>query len=322
MDGPDSTSDHTDPDPAPPIRVADLGGSHNGGELPPEHRPDAAGNNDPPKESFWKRWNRHPMPDRVMATFTGVVAICAALQIWILIGGSGQTDKLISAANVNACAARQIAAASDRNAKAAEDFAKSAGLINSNVNEAVGKLQLQAKNGESQIKLSADQFQASQRPWIELQADNPKILIGNHPEIFFYLMAADFKASNVGNSIARNVVYKSFLTTKKFLTGKECEFPASGGTVIFPKEEFWGKAEVIEQAPSFHPSDPSAPNVVFIQCLAYTSPLDKGIVHHTQKSYSVNELDKWGNPFNRRQATGNDFVPVAINLIPEDTKAD
>jgi hypothetical protein len=98
----------------------------------------ASGNDDqPPPQSAWARWQKHSLPELVMAYFTGVVAICAALQIWILIGGSGQTDQLIKAANINASAAQ-------KSAKAAQDFAIAAQNINLGVGDAVDKLNLQA----------------------------------------------------------------------------------------------------------------------------------------------------------------------------------
>src|SRR5580658_2579704 len=57
---------------------------------------------------------------------------------------SEQTKQLIVAANINACAARQIATASQRNATAAENFASAAGNINIHMSEAVTKLDTQA----------------------------------------------------------------------------------------------------------------------------------------------------------------------------------
>lgn len=181
MDDLNSANDHGYSEPSPASRTPDSGGEHNGGKLPPPDSTRADGNDEPPpNRSAWERWQSHPLPDRVMAYFTGVVAVCAALQIWILVGGSAQTNQLIRAANINACAAQKIAAASDRNAAAAEKFATNAGLINDRINEAVGKLNIQATELSKSVgqasRLAGDAETANaraiefDRPWIGISA--------------------------------------------------------------------------------------------------------------------------------------------------------
>lgn len=86
-----------------------------------------------------------------------------------------QTDKLIQAANSNACAAQKIADASQKNAKAAESFATSAGFINQGVDNAVTKLDAQAKAtqksadaAKSSAETASKQLELSERPLIRV----------------------------------------------------------------------------------------------------------------------------------------------------------
>jgi hypothetical protein len=82
-----------------------------------------------------------------------------------------QTNQLIRAANINACAARRIAAASNRNATAAESFATTAGLINGGIGDAVKKLETQAKEIESSRKSSVDAAQKA----LQVSIDNSRL---------------------------------------------------------------------------------------------------------------------------------------------------
>jgi len=102
-----------------------------------------------------------------------------------------QTQQLIEAANINAKAARQIAAASDRNATAAESFATTAGKINEGLGGAVGKLNLQAEglkqSVEQATRLAAATEKAnanvidSDRPWIGVGMTFDELVVGKIP---------------------------------------------------------------------------------------------------------------------------------------------
>lgn len=144
MDEPATETNQGDTAPKPSDPSMQPTGKQEGKKLASGHNPTANRNTEPAPKSMWARWQNHPLPERIMAYFTGVVAICAVIQIFILIGGSGQTDKLIRAANIQACAAKQIVAASQRNATAAENFSKSAASINGGIGNAVQELQTQA----------------------------------------------------------------------------------------------------------------------------------------------------------------------------------
>jgi hypothetical protein len=133
------------------------------------------------KDPFRARGN---FAEHVTIFLTIVLAVVGGLQAAIywqqkkIMESSGpQTQQLIDAANTQACAARQIAAASEKNAAAAESFSISSGEINRGISDAVGKLQTQAEKMDAariaSEKQSADSLQATianfhqdQRAWI------------------------------------------------------------------------------------------------------------------------------------------------------------
>jgi hypothetical protein len=112
----------------------------------------------------------------VIAAGTIVSAGAIVLQWREMVGGGGQTDQLIKAANINACAADQIAAASKRNATAAELFSKSSADISKSMNVAVVKLNLQAGALRDSVQQASRLAEATEkanrlasdadRPWI------------------------------------------------------------------------------------------------------------------------------------------------------------
>jgi hypothetical protein len=181
MDDPAPANNQSDAAPPPPDASAPTSGKQEAAKLADPQQQTSQSSYNPPHASAWKRWQEHTLAERVMAYFTGVVAICAALQVWILIGGSGQTDQLIKAANINACAAQQIADASKRNATAAESFSTSAGNINTQMGEAVSKLKIQGDRIEASRKSSTtasqkalqatiENFHREQRAWVGIDS--------------------------------------------------------------------------------------------------------------------------------------------------------
>ena len=145
--------------------------------------------------SYWKRLLAEK-PDRHIELFlTFAITFFAAVQ-WITScqnnkSTTAQTGQLITAANINAQAAQQIADASKRNATAAETFSTTAGLINGQMEAAVAKLNLQAgKLGESvrqASRLASDTEKAnenvlnSDRPWVGIGFDVDGFEAGKTP---------------------------------------------------------------------------------------------------------------------------------------------
>ncbi len=134
--------------------------------LPPQNQEATKSDYEPPTESAWSRWQKHKLAERVMGYFTGVVAVCAILQIFILVGGTGQTDRLIAAANIQAGAAQQIADASKRNAAAAESFSTSARNIKDEISNAEADFATLAGNSAASIRATQDQVRLDQRAWV------------------------------------------------------------------------------------------------------------------------------------------------------------
>jgi hypothetical protein len=105
--------------------------------------------------TIWQRWKQTALHNKalvlssvIMAFGTLFYSVAAIVQLCMFNSSSEQaaqqTAKLIDAANINASAAEQIAAASKRNATAAESFAISGEKIHQGVDSAVRKLSIQA----------------------------------------------------------------------------------------------------------------------------------------------------------------------------------
>jgi hypothetical protein len=136
--------------------------------------------NQMPKK-YWKRLLEEKPDRHIELLLTFAITFFAAVQ-WITSwqnnrSTTAQTGQLITAANINSRAAQQIAAASLRNAAAAENFSASADSINTQMGEAVKKLTIQSERieasrqssiVESQKALQAtiDNFHQDQRAWV------------------------------------------------------------------------------------------------------------------------------------------------------------
>jgi hypothetical protein len=122
--------------------------------------------------AMWRSWQEHALPERLMAYFTGIVAVCAVTQILILMGGSRQTDDLIQAAKISAAAA-------SKNASAAQSFAENASKINEGISHAVNRLgqqaeatQSAARAAENQARTTHQVFETDSRPYVGFQTSN------------------------------------------------------------------------------------------------------------------------------------------------------
>lgn len=126
------------------------------------------------KRSWLRRFRASSAHNQANIVFSALIMIAtisysviAGVQLHIMRKASEdsatQTQHLIDAANINATAAKQIAAASKRNAEAAEKFSVSAGSINTRMGEAVGKLQAQASHTEDLADNAMKQVMATNR---------------------------------------------------------------------------------------------------------------------------------------------------------------
>jgi hypothetical protein len=167
----DTSANKVSPDPTS-VGSVDVSGDDNK-KLGKESEQASATNTEPAKKSLWERWQGHTLPERLMAYFTFVIAISSAIQVWVLISSSGQTDKLITAANTQAGAAMSISSS-------AGEFTKSSNAMKDKLGEAVADFkqaadqsaaasQTAANTAERNIKNAQDSFRSEQRAWLGLQ---------------------------------------------------------------------------------------------------------------------------------------------------------
>jgi hypothetical protein len=111
--------------------------------------------------------SRTPIHQKIEIGLAGLVAAATIFYVVLTYGtlttiknssesASRQTDKLIQAANIQACAAQKIANASDRSAAAAENFSSSADEINQNTKLDVEEFK---RSSQQTVAASAQQFQ-------------------------------------------------------------------------------------------------------------------------------------------------------------------
>lgn len=121
-----------------------------------------------------KRWWKDPFRNRpnwsekvtVLLTVVVVFIAVAQLRIYrqqkaIMESSSQQTDKLITAANIQACAASK--------------FANSAAEINAQTAKAVGEFKRLADDSEGNIRAIRESSRQDQRAWVGVLASMPKV---------------------------------------------------------------------------------------------------------------------------------------------------
>jgi len=87
-----------------------------------------------------------------IAIYTVVMALVAIFTLVELYRGGADTKALVEASKKQADAAQKQACAAQHNADAAQQFSNTAGLINRNIHDAVGKLNTQAKATQNLIR--------------------------------------------------------------------------------------------------------------------------------------------------------------------------
>jgi hypothetical protein len=130
--------------------------------------------------------SRGNFPEHLTVFISIVIAVIAGFQ-WnvyrqqkeIMESGGHQTEQLIEAANIQACAAQKIADASERNAVAAKSFSTSADGIREQTAQAVTELRRAAKDSENSMKVTSENAQKAlnasinasridERAWVSL----------------------------------------------------------------------------------------------------------------------------------------------------------
>jgi hypothetical protein len=127
---------------------------------------------------FIEHWDTHQRFNAAITALllfaTGVNAVATIVYVCTYQRASRetgeQTNKIISAANIQASAAAQNAISAQQSAQAASDFAKQAKGINTQTEAAVKQFQRIAGDSEKAIMASAEASRHDQRPWVGLQA--------------------------------------------------------------------------------------------------------------------------------------------------------
>jgi hypothetical protein len=96
---------------------------------------------------------------RSIAWLTAAVCLIALIQLLEIIEGGADTKAIADAAQKQVCAA-------NRSADAAQQFADTAGDINGSIENAVMKLDAQAKVSAASVKATQDAMRLDQRAWV------------------------------------------------------------------------------------------------------------------------------------------------------------
>jgi hypothetical protein len=168
---------------SPPPTFPDKEEATEGGKMP-SGQSDHSGEQINPKTKWqrFKAWcSEITFADAVMLLLTLVIAGTGIVGILLVIQGGEDTTNIAEAAKSQACSARKIAEASERNATAAEGFAASAGGIKTGIDGAVLKLQAQAdkmedarksseRNSTNALQATIDNFHQDQRAWVGIES--------------------------------------------------------------------------------------------------------------------------------------------------------
>jgi hypothetical protein len=130
--------------------------------------------------TIWQRWKQTSLHNKALV-FSGIIVAfgtlfysgAAIVQVWMFNRSSKQverqTERLITAANTQARAAKEMTAAVKEQAKSAGEFAQSANNINEQTALAVKNFGRMAKASEDNIKATQQSFRDDQRAWVGLE---------------------------------------------------------------------------------------------------------------------------------------------------------
>jgi len=207
---------------------------------PPEHP------HHPPEESHHRHhylkhsveFVRKHCPTRntwiAAATVVSAISTFFTMVIYFQIRGimessSGQTDKLIQAANTQAIAAQNISTASDRNAVAAEQFSRSADQIREQTEKAVRELNRAAKDSENAITQGSANAQRALNASINATLLDQRAWVGAAARLTRFDskgIEAKIVLQNTGKTPAIDVMtgYSGFVTLPDEEDGYGCDF--------------------------------------------------------------------------------------------------
>jgi hypothetical protein len=146
-----------------------------------------------------------------IAIFTIVLAIVAGLTLVELILSGADTKALVGAAAKQATAADKTKDSAEKSAQASRDFADTAGDINGSINDAVKKLDAQAKAievtraqsqkaSDASLQADIDNFQVDQRAWVSVTSAIEGVFDPDKA------IEVPFRMHNLGRTPARHAV--------------------------------------------------------------------------------------------------------------------
>ena len=158
----------------------------------------------------------------IIAIVTGLIF---AGQLYEMISGGTQTNKLVGYANT------QANASSDQ-ADAAQQFTDTAEDINGGISGAVDQLQAAAENAKASIKATQDALRLEQRAWVFVSGMELKPLVLNDPLVVAYLI------KNEGRTPATMRKESRFFLTISFSPIDQLKEPSGNppfkGGIVFP----------------------------------------------------------------------------------------
>jgi hypothetical protein len=140
-----------------------------------------------------KVWNTVKSPEvtnLVMAAATVAIAFFTWLTYEVVQSGSGDTQKLIDAANKQADAAASIG-------KSAKQFSDTAEATNQHIASAVGQLKAAADNAKANIGATQNALRLDQRAWVVVRSVGPKPEVDKEWPLYV-------EFTNTGKTPARN----------------------------------------------------------------------------------------------------------------------
>lgn len=309
-----------------------------------------------------QRWKQTAIHNKALVLTGCIVAVgtlfgtgAAIFQVCIMLANNRSTTeqikKLIQAADTQACAARHIAAASDKSASAADSFSETAkqqlGEMSKQA-KAARKLAVQTEQNARAARDSADTLLASERGWVKI-ADTKAFGDVFWPPDGSFQLTVKYRLINVGHSVITGIHFKgkfiAQLWTKSTTLDpiqtaiaycedarKERADPMTVRT-LFPGDEFGDDITLSLSRQEMEMADKTWPNPygnreksiypILIGCINYQLPFSKE-VHQTSVIYDINwfkppKPDPWNlhsrNPFPIGKAAPESEIDIRPHFL-------
>lgn len=227
-----------------------------------------------------------------MVFLTAVIALTGVVGIIMVIRGGSDTQKMIKAAQ--------------QQADAAEGFAQAARGVNTQVQQAVVKLQSQVdqmdasrksadRNSATSMQATIDNFHKEDRAWVGISNAKPLRFTPNAATRSANMLVA-FTLRNYGHSAANNVRFLAVLESDPTIVSLSCDEVAKihAGEVLLPTQEHtlnWAMNLTSDQiAKGWSHQNPALGQELVLRivgCIEYTDRNGENLPHRTPFSYLV-----------------------------------